>query len=66
MDKKLNFIKVADILLLQDKSISIEQLSLLTDLPIDEVKSIIDFFAGEGFLKNGKSYSSIILNEKAK
>lgn len=66
MENHLNYSRVAEILLLQEKPIDIEALSVLAEISKDDLKKILDFFSGESFLENGKDYSKIILTPKAK
>lgn len=66
MTEHLHYNKVATILLKQTESISIEKLSILSSLNIQELKEILRFFNNEGFLKYKDNFEKIELTDKAK
>jgi len=57
---------VAEQLLKEEKPISIERLAILTNVPIEEIKSILSDFNSLGYLENKDNFNSIFLTGKAK
>lgn len=61
-----HYLKVAKILLEQNKPITIEKLSLIANIPTSELKLIIKFLNDCNFLKYGEDLTKIQLKENTK
>ena len=62
----LKYSKIANILLLTKEEMSIERLSLISNLPINEIEDILKFFNSEGFLVYKDNFNKIVLTSKAR
>lgn len=61
-----HYLKVAKLLLEQNKPISIEKLSLISNIPTSELKLIIKFLNKNDFMKYGEDLTKIQLKENTK
>lgn len=61
-----HYLKVAKLLLEQNKPISIEKLSLISNIPTSELKLIIKFLNNNDFMKYGEDLTKIQLKENTK
>ena len=61
-----HYLKVAKLLLNLDKPISIEKLSLISNIPTSELKQVIKFLSDNNFLKYGSDETKIQLKETSK
>jgi hypothetical protein len=61
-----HYSKVAKLLLEQNKPITIEKLSLISNIPTSEIKLIIKFLNNNSFMKYGEDLTKIQLKENTK
>lgn len=64
--ENIQYEKVAILLLQQDKPISIEKLSILSDMPIKELEEVLRFFNSEHFLVYQDNWQKILITENAR
>jgi hypothetical protein len=62
----VHYTKIAKILIKLDEPISLEKLSLISNITTTELKEIISFLDRHDFLKNKKSLTKIQLKQKIK
>ena len=61
-----HYSKVVKLLLEQNKPITIEKLSLISNIPTSEIKQIVKFLNDNSFMKYGEDLTKIQLKENTK
>jgi predicted transcriptional regulator len=61
-----HYLKVAKLLLEQNKPITIEKLSITSNIPTSELKLIIKFLNDNNFMKYGQNLTKIQLKDNTK